>query len=155
MCECVHSSQIVHTIIQNYTFSNRNENKLEKKKKSTETTFCQFLLYWSKNLRFKTKWIKEKYCKKGKERKWKCWCWFSDDLLTSSDSFCVCCSSGWTPSTASNTVTGLAGVESDSTISDTSLSENHCIWRLLSFLKAVIPQERKRERDERNKEKNN
>lgn len=57
------------------------------------------------------------------------------DLLTSSDSLLVCCSSGWTPSTASKTVTGLAGRESDSLISDTSLSENHdCTWRLLSAL---------------------
>lgn len=60
---------------------------------------------------------------------------FVDDLLTSSDSLLVCCSSGWTPSTASKTVTGLAGRESDSFISDTSLSENHdCTWRLLSAL---------------------
>lgn len=60
---------------------------------------------------------------------------FVDDLLTSSDSLVVCCSSGCTPSTASRTVTGLAGRESDSLISDTSLSENHdCTWRLLSAL---------------------
>lgn len=59
-----------------------------------------------------------------------------DDLLTSSDSFWVCWSSGWTPSTASIVfVTGLAGRESDSLISDTSLSENHCTWRLLSALR--------------------